>query len=171
MAELGVATLVVAPVRDLMYQWHRRILRGLGYDAGIVGDNLFNIRPVTVTTYNSAYIHMAEMGARFGLVIFDEEHHLPGPCRREAATLSAAAMRMGLTATPERSDGLEKDLDWLIGPVAYRQEISHAKGKTLADYNVVRVPVALTTPEQVRYDESSQLVRSFIIGRRKEKPG
>jgi len=171
MAELGIATLVVAPVRDLMYQWHRRILRGLGCDAGIVGDNLFNIRPVTVTTYDSAYIHMAEMGARFGLIVFDEEHHLPGPCRREAATLSAAIMRMGLTATPERSDGLEKDLDWLIGPVVYRQEISHAKGKTLADYNVVRVPVALTTPEQVRYDESSQLVRSFIIARRKEKPG
>ena len=34
MAESAVATLVVAPVRDLMYQWHHRILLGLGYDAG-----------------------------------------------------------------------------------------------------------------------------------------
>ena len=38
LAESGVATLVVAPVRDLMYQWHQRILQRLGYDAGILGD-------------------------------------------------------------------------------------------------------------------------------------
>jgi superfamily II DNA or RNA helicase len=30
MAQTQVATLVVAPIRDLMYQWHRRILKGLG---------------------------------------------------------------------------------------------------------------------------------------------
>jgi len=48
--------------------------------------------------------------AGFGLLIFDEEHHLPGKCRREAAIFSAATMRLGLTATPERSDGLHKVL-------------------------------------------------------------
>jgi superfamily II DNA or RNA helicase len=168
MAETAVAALVVAPVRDLMYQWHRRILRGLGYDAGIVGDNLHNIRTVTVTTYDSAYIHAAELGARFGLLVFDEEHHLPGPLRREAALFSTAAMRLGLTATPERSDGLERDLDWLVGPVAYRQEIRQAAGRTLADYHVVRVPVALTAGEQVKYDDASRLVRSFIAERRED---
>src|SRR5206468_5790752 len=62
MARSRVATLVVAPVRDLMHQWHRRILRSLGYDAGIVGDSFFNLRPVTVTTYDSAYGRMAEIG-------------------------------------------------------------------------------------------------------------
>ena len=44
MVQTSVATLVVAPIRNLMYQWHRRILKGLGYDAGIVGDNTFNLR-------------------------------------------------------------------------------------------------------------------------------
>jgi hypothetical protein len=37
MARLGESALVVAPIRDLMYQWQRRILTGLGYDAGIPG--------------------------------------------------------------------------------------------------------------------------------------
>jgi hypothetical protein len=55
------ATLVVAPIRDLMYQWHRRILRGLHYDAGIIGDNTYRVQPVSVTTYDSACIHMAEL--------------------------------------------------------------------------------------------------------------
>ena len=41
MQRTKVATLIVSPVRDLMYQWHRRILRCLSYDAGIIGDNVF----------------------------------------------------------------------------------------------------------------------------------
>lgn len=170
MARTRVATLVMAPVRDLMYQWHRRILTTFGYDAGIVGDSLFNIRPVTVTTYDSAYIHMDKMGAGFGLLIFDEEHHLPGKCRREAAILSTATMRLGLTATPERSDGLHKDLDWLIGPVVYHMPFAKAKGSTLADFDVVRIPVALTDSEQATYDQCSRTVRHFIASRREEHP-
>ncbi len=171
MSEAATATLVVAPVRDLMYQWHRRILRALGYDAGIVGDNLYNIKPVTVTTYDSAYIHADKMGAGFGLLIFDEEHHLPGKCRREAAMLSAAGMRLGLSATPERSDGLHKDLDWLIGPVVYRMPFKKARGSTLADFDVVRIPVALNEIEQTTYDQCSRAVRHFIASRRKNMPG
>ncbi len=90
MAETGTSTLVVAPVRDLMYQWHRRILAGLGYDAGIIGDNIFRVRTVSVTTYDSACIHMEQLGDQFGLIIFDECHHLPGEIRRDAARMSAA---------------------------------------------------------------------------------
>lgn len=171
MAATRAATLIVAPVRDLMYQWHRRILRALSVDAGILGDQRHHVRPVTVTTYDSAYIHMADLGARFALVVFDEAHHLPGRCRREAALLCAAPMRLGLTATPERSDGLHADLDALIGPVVYRQELSHAKGKSLADYEVVRIPVALTPAEQERYDQATRTVRAFIASRRKDKKG
>jgi superfamily II DNA or RNA helicase len=170
MGKTATSTLVVAPVRDLMYQWHRRILRGLGYDAGVLGDSRRNLKPVTVTTYDSAYIHMGEIGDKFGLVIFDEEHHLPGTCRREAATLCAAEMRLGLTATPERSDGREVDLDELIGPVVYRQEIPQAQGRTLAEYSVVRVPVALTAGEQERYDRASRTVRTFMAERRRDRP-
>jgi len=171
MARAALATLVVAPIRDLMHQWRRRILRAFDYDAGIVGDNLFNLQPVTVTTYDSAYIHMGEIGARFALIVFDEEHHLPGPCRRDAAIMSAATMRLGLTATPERSDGRQTDLDWLIGPVAYRMPFNQARGRALAEFDAVRVPVALSPGEQRTYDQCSRLVRHFIIARRKERPG
>ncbi len=171
MARTKTATLVVAPVRDLMYQWHRRILRAFDYDGGIVGDGLANIRPITVTTYDSAYIHMAKMGAGFGLLIFDEEHHLPGKCRREAAILSTAAMRLGLTATPQRSDGLHKDLDWLIGPVVYDMPFKQAEGSTLANFDVVRIPVALNDNEQTTYDQCSRVIRHFITSRRKEQSG
>jgi superfamily II DNA or RNA helicase len=168
--DTGTSTLVVAPVRDLMYQWHRRILLALGVDAGIIGDSVFRVRPVSVTTYDSACIHMEQFGAQFELVVFDECHHLPGDVRRDAARMSAAPMRLGLTATPERSDGRHADLDWLVGPTVYHMPISAARGKTLADYEVVRVAVHLSDREQARYDAASRLVRRYMQQRRETNP-
>jgi superfamily II DNA or RNA helicase len=165
-----VATLVVAPVRDLMYQWHRRILRSLNYDAGIIGDSIHRVQPVSVTTYDSACIHMPTLGDRYGLIIFDECHHLPGPIRRDAARMSAARRRLGLTATPERSDGKHSDLTELIGPVAYELPISAVRGRTLADYDIVRIPVHLSESEQRRYDLLSAEVQAYMYQRLQEDP-
>ncbi len=168
--ETAVSTLIVAPVRDLMYQWHRRILRSLGVDAGIIGDNTFNVRPVSVTTYDSACIHMEKLGAHFQLLVFDECHHLPGPMRSDAARMSAAPWRLGLTATLERADGRHPLLDGLIGPVVYRMPLSAARGKTLAEYEVVRVAIHLSEEEQRLYDRLSLQVRRFVADRRVADP-
>ncbi len=170
MRNTTVSTLIVSPVRDLMYQWHRRILRSLGYDAGVIGDSLFQVRPVSVTTYDSACIHMPQLGARFELLIFDECHHLPGELRRDAARMSVASLRLGLTATPERSDGRHADLDWLIGPAVYELPLSAVRGKTLAEFEVVRIPVFLSTEEQTRYDTLAEQVQQYVYERRKAEP-
>jgi superfamily II DNA or RNA helicase len=170
MHQTAVSTLVVAPVRDLMYQWHRRILQGLGYDAGIIGDNVFRVEPVSVTTYDSAWIHMERLGAKFALIIFDECHHLPGEVRRDAARMCAAPLRLGLTATHQRSDGRHVDLDWLIGPVVYQLSIAEVRGQTLADYDVVRIPVYLSDEEQAHYDALSAQVRRYVAKRRQTDP-
>lgn len=167
MQEISVTTLVVSPVRDLMYQWHQRILERLGYDAGIVGDNTFDTRPVTVTTYDSARIHMRDFGDQFQFIIFDECHHLPGEIRSDAARMCMAQYRLGLTATPERSDGKEKALDTLIGPVAFRRTISEESGKNLAEYDTIRIPVRLSPEERAVYDECSHAIRSYVAERRK----
>ena len=168
MQRTAISTLVVAPVRDLMYQWHRRILSSLGYDAGVIGDNIFNVRPVSVTTYDSACIHMDQLGSQFGLIIFDECHHLPGNLRKDAARMSAAPLRLGLTATPERSDGRHIELDRLIGLQVYNMPISAARGKTLADYEIVRIPVHLSDEEQRRYNELSDQIRRYMFERRRD---
>jgi superfamily II DNA or RNA helicase len=170
MQRTAVSTLVVAPVRDLMYQWHRRILRGLGYDAGVIGDQVFRVEPVSVTTYDSASIHMGRLGAKFGLIIFDECHHLPGDVRRDAARMCAAPWRLGLTATPERADGRHLDLDQLIGPIVYQLSMTAVRGQTLAGYEGVRIPVYLSDQEQARYDALSGTVRRYVAMRRKTEP-
>ncbi len=165
MRDTGVSTLIAAPVRDLMYQWQRRILGSLGCDAGIIGDNIFTVRPVSVTTYDSACIHMETLGALFKLIIFDECHHLPGDMRRDAALMSAAPWRMGLSATPQRSDGREKDLEQLIGPPVYNLPLSAIRGKSLADYEIVRIPIHLSPEEQEIYNSNSLLVRRYMSER------
>ncbi len=170
MEQTATSTLVVAPVRDLMYQWHRRILAGLGYEAGIIGDSVYRVAPVSVTTYDSACIHMDKLGNRFGLIVFDECHHLPGRIRSDAARMSAAPARLGLTATPERSDGRHVDLESLIGPVAYEMPIAEAKGNSLADYEVVRIPVHFSAEERAHYDRLSDEVRTYMYERRQEDP-
>ena len=170
MASNACSTLVVAPVRDLMYQWHRRILAAFDFDAGIIGDNTFNNRPISVTTYDSAAIHMAKLGNQFEFIIFDECHHLPGDFRREAALMSIAPLRLGLTATPERSDGRHQDINHLIGPIIYDLSIEKVRGKTLADFEIVRIPVSLSTAEQIRYNDSSFIVRQHMYERRKTDP-
>ncbi len=170
MADEQASTLVVAPLRELMYQWHQRILAAFGVDAGIIGDNVYRVSPVSVTTYDSALIHMPRLGNQFELVIFDECHHLPGPLRRDAARMSAATSRLGLTATLRRSDGAHEDLEELIGPLAYELPMSAARGHLLAPYDVVRIPVRLTKTEQARYARLSARVRMFLAALRRTKP-
>ncbi len=170
MAETGCSTLVVAPIRDLMYQWHRRILRALDYDAGIIGDNTFNVKAVSVTTYDSACIHMPQLGNRFKLLIFDECHHLPGMMRSDAARMSIAPWRLGLSATPERTDGRHVLFGELIGPEVYRLRMDEVRGRSLANYSVVRIPVHLTEDEQDRYEALGREVRQFMLEARELNP-
>ena len=71
------STLVVAPTLDLVRQWYDLLGATFGGPIGLVGGGEHDVQPLTVTTYDSAYLHMEHLGARFGLVVFDECHHLP----------------------------------------------------------------------------------------------
>jgi superfamily II DNA or RNA helicase len=162
------STLIVAPIRDLMYQWHRRILQALGYDAGIIGDNTYHVKPISVTTYDSACIHMPKLGDRFQFLIFDECHHLPGAIRADAARMSIATKRLGLTATLDRNSTKSDALQEFIGPVVYELSIQEVRGKSLAEYDVFRIRVHLQQEERLRYDELATTVAMYVYERRQD---
>jgi superfamily II DNA or RNA helicase len=167
-ARHAAPTLVVAPLRDLMYQWQRRIRKGLAFDAGVLGDGRHEVWPITVTTYDSAWIHMKEIGNRFRLIVYDEAHHLPGPSQHESALDCLAPMRLGLTATPQRADGRDRMLTDLIGPVVYEEDLADARGRTVADYAIVRVPIHLGDAEQAEFDELSRTIRRYVAARTRD---
>jgi superfamily II DNA or RNA helicase len=131
-------------------------------EVGIVGGGSHELRPLTVTTYDSAYLHMEHFGARFGLVVFDECHHLPGGTYQLAAELCLAPFRLGLTATPERPDGKDSTLDRLIGPILYRRDIVELAGEYLSEYETVRLDVELGADERAEYEAERKLYLDFL---------
>jgi superfamily II DNA or RNA helicase len=155
MTDLDVATLVVVPTVDLLEQWRRELQTEFG-DAvavGQLGGGEQRVEPVTVATYDSAYLRADDVGDRFGLLVFDEVHHLGGEGYRDIARLVAAPARLGLTATFERPDGAHEVIEDLVGPVVYRRSADDLAGEHLADYDIKRVEVDLTPEERERYEE------------------
>ena len=158
----GRPTLVITPTIDLMNQWYDELTLGFGTEVGLLGGGYYDIRPLTVTTYDSAYLNMDRLGNRFGLIVFDECHHLPGPTYGLAATCAIAPFRLGLTATPERADMAHTHLDDLIGPQVYRREITQLRGDYLADYSVNTMYVQLSDADRIRYEQARELYRDFV---------
>src|SRR5262249_13293518 len=147
---------------DLMNQWYDLMLSAFNVEVGLIGGGYFEVGAITITTYASAFRFMERLGNRFGLIVFDECHHLPGNVYREAAELAIAPFRLGLTATPERADGSEELLEPLVGPTIYRREAQEMAGEYLADYTIVRVRVELNANERKAYNEARRVYREFV---------
>jgi superfamily II DNA or RNA helicase len=79
-----------------------------------------------------------------------------------AAKASLAPYRLGLTATPERTDGREADLAALVGPIVYRKEITELAGDFLAEYDVERIGIELSPAERAEYDAERAIYRAFV---------
>ena len=58
----------------------------------------------------------------FGLVVVDEAHHVAAPMFSQALRKLPARFVLGLSATPDRGDGLGHALEWFLGPIAFRAE-------------------------------------------------
>lgn len=156
------STLVIAPTLDLVRQWYDLLRRRFDIPVGVVGGGEYDPQPITITTYDSAYLHMENLGSRFGLVIFDECHHLPGDAFSLAARCCLAPFRLGLTATPERADGRHSELELLIGPVALRRDIVELSGEYLSPYETIHVDVELSSGERERYDAARAIYIAFL---------
>ncbi|HZS07590.1 MAG TPA: DEAD/DEAH box helicase family protein [Blastocatellia bacterium] len=160
----GRSTLVIVPTIDLMNQWYDLLMSCFLAEIGLIGGGYFEVGAITVTTYASAFRFMERLGNQFGLIIFDECHHLPGSVYRYAAELAIAPFRLGLTATPERADGGEELLVPLIGPIVYRKEAQHLAGEFLADYSIEKITVQLTPEERAVYKRERAVFRNFLSG-------
>lgn len=156
------ATLVIAPTLDLVRQWYDLLRTSFETEVGIVGGGEHVVRELTVTTYDSAYLHMEHLGSRFGMVVFDECHHLPGGTYQLAAECCIAPFRLGLTATLERADGREALLETLIGPEVYRKDIGELSGSYLAEYETERIEIELSAEERSEYESEREIYLAFV---------
>lgn len=168
-AETGVCALVVVPTIDLLAQWRRALAHILTLaedEIGVVGGGVRDVRPITIITYDSAALYPRLLN-RFGLLVFDECHHLPAPSYRQIAEGAFTPLRLGLSATPERADQEHLALDRLIGPEVYRREPEQLAGdRYLAAYDVERLPIALAPADRARYERARAAYTGFIRRRR-----
>ena len=157
------STVVVVPTIDLMHQWYDTLKKYFPDHAiGLVGGGYFEPEELTVITYDSAYRHLERLGNRFGLIIFDECHHLPGATRQLGAKFALAPYRLGLSATPERMDGGHDQLQDLIGICVYRKLISEMSGDYLADYQVWQLKAQLSAEEKREYTKQREIYLNFV---------
>ncbi|MEA2574597.1 MAG: hypothetical protein QOH93_1895 [Chloroflexia bacterium] len=164
-SELNTQTLICVPTLDLLGQWKTSILGNTNLspeDVGTWGGGDKELKPVTVITYDSAAIHMRSIQG-FGLLVFDEVHHLPADTYRTIAEGSIATARLGLSATPDRSDLRHSDLNQLVGPVVYeRSPFQLREGRHIADYRTEQISVALTGDERTAYERAAEVYRAYL---------
>ncbi len=134
-------------------------------EAGVVGGGENTLRMVTVTTYDSAYIHAEQLGNKFMLIIFDEVHHLASTGYIQIAEMYTAPYRMGLTATYERSDQRHSLLSQLVGDPVYSVGVEEIAGH-LSPYTYEKISVELTPQEQQTYESQMNIFRSFLRQRK-----
>jgi DNA excision repair protein ERCC-3 len=114
-------TLVLVPGRELVGQWREQLLEHTNLTADQIGEyhgGQKRVRPVTIATYRTAGMdrHRELFDSReWGLIIYDEVHHIPSPIHRRSADLQSRH-RLGLSSTPVREDDREADIYTLIGP-------------------------------------------------------
>ncbi len=156
-------TLIVVPTLVLMHQWYAELKANfVGVDVGLLGGGSNDRTPILIATYDSAAIHAEALGNRYGLLVFDECHHLPSGFYKSIAEYSLAPYRLGLTATLERSDDKHQELDELIGPLVYQKKPEQLAGGALADHKIVQLRVELSNDERARYDKLRNVRDAFL---------
>lgn len=67
-----------------------------------------------------------EFFRRFGTIVVDEAHHIAAKCLSQVLPLLPSKNIIGLSATPDRKDGLQAVIHWLLGPLSFRfQRLPH----------------------------------------------
>ena len=156
-------TLIIVPTLDLIEQWTNILSQNFNIEIGSIGGGTENIQPITVSTYDSAYIKGQSIGNKFLLLVFDEVHHLPAPSYRLIAETFVAPFRLGLTATIEREDRLDEDFPYLIGKNTFHITANElAKNNYLANYTIEKKQTFMSAEEYLKYKENMEVYHSCL---------
>ena len=125
-SQLSCKTLIVVHKDDLVDGWKKDI--SLAFDnkvhAGLIKAKSREVGHfltiATVQTLNRlSSEELEKLYSTFGLVIQDEMHHCPASSYSVVANFRSR-YRLGLTATPERSDGLDHIMNLYYGSICYK---------------------------------------------------
>ncbi len=167
--KLNTSTFIVVPTLDLVRQWKEELKKAFSRNIDEIGEytgNKKNLKAITVSTYDSAYLNAEHLGNKFELIIFDEVHHLASEGYRNIAEMFASPFRLGLTATYERADGKQKELAPIIGGKVYEIQPEELSGEYLAEYETRKIEVTFTDQERLEYERTYNIFKHYLISRK-----
>jgi len=156
-------TLILVHKEFLLEQWHKNIREILGENAGVYGGGRFNWQnhKIVIGMLQSIYAHRDRLPEGLinfpGIVIQDETHRISAPTWAEVIQLFPAKRRWGLTATPNRPDGLDFIFRSHLGNEVYR--IAEQK----LSPTVYMVATGLYVPHRAYIDRRNKLNRAQLI--------
>jgi superfamily II DNA or RNA helicase len=138
-AMLKKKTIVVVHKDFLMTQWRDRIRQFLPEARiGKIQQSTIDIEDKDIVLAMVQSLSQKEyepsVFSSFGLAIFDECHHLGAEVFSKSMAKVSSKYMLGLSATPDRKDGLRKVFEWYIGPMVYS-----SKSEINKDYIETRV--------------------------------
>ncbi|HEU5120288.1 MAG TPA: DEAD/DEAH box helicase family protein [Candidatus Nitrosocosmicus sp.] len=164
------STLIIVPTLNLMEQWFESISTMVREkdQVGKLGGGYEEIKSITITTYDSAYLKSSYLGNKFEFLIFDEVHHLGSDKYSLIGEQFISPFRLGLTATIEREDDKHINIFRLIGNIVFKKDFYElSQQKHLARFKLKKIKVSMLPNEISRYNrtlyEYRQLLRESKI--------
>ena len=124
--ELGKRFIVVVHKEFLMAQWKEELESSVpGIRIGKIQGEKCEIGPeydcaIAMIQTLCSRTYVATTFSGFGFTIFDECHHLGAEHFSRALQQVGTKHRLGLSATPDRADGLRRVFEWFLGPILYQ---------------------------------------------------
>ena len=114
-------TIILVHTKELLYQWKDEIKKHIGVDAGLVGDGIREWKVVTVAMLQTlgAMIRSGDLQRlEFGMLLIDETHRISADVAYSIAMRCTARIRVGVSATPRRTDNKDLKIFAATGPMA-----------------------------------------------------
>lgn len=119
-------SLIMVHSRELMKQWRANINETFGIDPGMVGggfkENWDDVTICSIQTLASRVKRdkVDEIDLNYPVLALDECHHVPASDAYTVAMLYNSPVKIGMSATPYRTDGREMKIWGAIGDVCAR---------------------------------------------------
>ena len=127
LTRLKVKALILVHKEFLMNQWKERIAQFLpDASVGTLQSKVMDVdgRDIVIGMLQSVAVgkYPEAIYDDFGICCFDECHHLGAAVFSKSLDVTRTKFMLGLSATPDRKDGLRKVFDWQLGEVICKIE-------------------------------------------------